>query len=128
MCMTKAAKNLRIAGVLQIILGILTIALTYFLLSAGDVSVAGLNPERALGVLALNYCGAAFQIFSGFVALARAGKRSFLAVICGIALFIPQLIHFIHLQNQIGLIIANAALLVIPYYYLHNAYKNFRAH
>ena len=47
-------------------------------------------------------------------------------IILGALLFLPQLIHFINLKGNIPLIIINAVLLIIPYYYLHSAYKNFK--
>lgn len=53
-------------------------------------------------------------------------KKSIITVIFGLLLFVPQLINFIHLQGNIALIIVNIVLLLIPYYYLHNAYLNFK--
>ena len=53
-------------------------------------------------------------------------KKSLLTVILGVLLFVPQLIAFLHVKNDIALILVNAVLLAVPYYYLHNAYKNFK--
>lgn len=42
-------------------------------------------------------------------------------------LFVPQLVVFIHVQHNIALILVNAVMLLIPYYYLHSAWKNYKA-
>ena len=99
---------------------------TYFLIGAGDVTVAGLDPEKALGILVLTYGGQAFQVLAGLLGLLLSKKKSLLTVILGVLLFVPQLIAFLHVKNDIALILVNAVLLAVPYYYLHNAYKNFK--
>ena len=128
--MRSGTKHLRIASVIQIILGIASIALTYFLvgsLTSKDLVVAaGITGKEALGILVATYAGAAFQVIAGIFGLLLSKKKSIITVIFGIILFIPQLLSFIHLDGNILLIIVNVLLLLIPYYYLHNAYKNFK--
>ena len=51
--MRSGTKHLRIASVIQILLGAGSAVATYFLIGAGDVTVAGLDPEKALGILVL---------------------------------------------------------------------------
>ena len=121
--MRSGTKHLRIASVIQILLGAGSAVATYFLIGAGDVTVAGLDPEKALGILVLTYGGQAFQVLAG---LLLSKKKSLLTVILGVLLFVPQLIAFLHVKNDIALILVNAVLLAVPYYYLHNAYKNFK--
>lgn len=58
--MRSGTKNLRIASIIQIIIGAASIAATYFLIGAGDVSVTGIEPEKALGILVATYCGYGF--------------------------------------------------------------------
>ena len=125
--MRSGTKHLRIASALQIILGLGGILLTYFLIGQGDISNSGISAEHALLTLILTYCGHAFQILAGLFGLLLSKKKSLFTVILGVLLFIPQLITFIHVKNDIALIIINAILLAIPYYYLHNAYKNLKA-
>lgn len=124
--MRSGTKHMRIASVIQIIVGIIGLFLTYFLIGAGDITVTGIEPNRALGILVLTYAGYIFQIFAGIVGLRLANKKSIITVILGILLFVPNLVFFLHLDG-IGLIVMNIVTLVIPYYYLHNAYKNYKA-
>ena len=124
--MRSGTKHLRIASVIQILLGAGSAVATYFLIGAGDVAVAGLDPEKALGILVLTYGGQAFQVLAGLLGLLLSKKKSLLTVILGVLLFVPQLIAFLHVKNDIALILVNVVLLAVPYYYLHNAYKNFK--
>lgn len=122
--MRSGTKHLRIASVLQIVLGIAYIIFMQFLVKNGDFS--NTDGEKALFKVMLSYGGAAFQIVAGLLGLLLANKKSIITVILGILLFIPQLVAFINVKDNIVLIIINAVLLAIPYYYLHNAWKNFK--
>ncbi len=127
--MRNGTKHLRIASMIQMILGLASIALTYFLvgeLTSEDLVIAGISGKEAIGILFATYAGAAFQIIAGIFGLLLSKKKSIVTVIFGILLFIPQLLTFIHLDGNVLLIIVNIVLLLIPYYYLHNAYKNFK--
>ena len=127
--MRDGTKHLRIASIIQMILGVVSIALTYFLvgkLTSEDLVIAGISGKEAIGILFATYAGAAFQIIAGIFGLLLSKKKSIVTVIFGILLFIPQLLTFIHLDGNVLLIIVNIVLLLIPYYYLHNAYKNFK--
>ena len=65
--MRSGTKHLRIASVIQIILGIASIALTYFLvgsLTSKDLVVAGITGKEALSILVATYAGAAFQVIA----------------------------------------------------------------
>lgn len=120
------AKKMRIASILQIILGVSSALFTYFLISKGDVTAANVSSEKALGILALSYGFAGFQVFAGIVGLIRAGKKSLFSFILGILLFVPALWNFFNFQGQILLIAVNAISLVFPYFYMHTAYKTFK--
>lgn len=117
---------MRIASVIQIVLGVAGVFLDYFLLRYGDASVAEVEGNTAIGLMIASYAGYGFQMFAGLMGLLFSKKKSLFAVILGILLYVPQLIAFFNIGNNIPLIIANVVLLVIPYYYLHNAYKNFK--
>lgn len=125
--MRSGTKHLRIASVLQIVLGVSSILLTYFLAGEADETTILVSGEEALWALVTAYAGGGFQVLAGLIGLALAKKKSILTVILGVILFISQLLYFMHLDGNIGLIIFNIILLVIPYYYLHNAWKNFKA-
>lgn len=47
--------------------------------------------------------------------------------ILGVILFVAQLWNFFQAGSEMVEIIINIVLLVIPYYYLHNAYKLFKS-
>ena len=63
---------------------------------------------------------------AGLIGLALSNKKSILTVILGIILFLCQLVPFLQSGNGTATIIVNIVLLVIPYYYLHNAYRNYK--
>lgn len=125
--MRSGTKHLRIASVIQIILGLGSIVATYFLIGSASAEEIGTDGEKALLILVLTYGGQVFQVLAGVFGLLLSNKKSLFTVILGVLLFIPQLIAFIHVDGNIWLIIANVILLAIPYYYLHNAYKNYKA-
>lgn len=124
--MRNGTKGLRIASVIQILLGVASIFITYYLIGEATASDINMEGEQALFILLTTYGAAFFQILAGLLGLLLAKKKSLLTLILGVLLFLPQLIHFIKIQDNITLIIINAILLVIPYYYLHSAYKNFK--
>ena len=127
--MEKNVLHLKIAGVLQIILGVILILVTYFLvgnLTEEDLAIQHLTGAHALKLLVLNYLSYVFMILIGLYGLVFAKKKSLLAVIFGIILFIPRVLHFINLDGNIYLIIINIICLLFPYYYLHNAYMLYK--
>ena len=124
--MRSGTKYLRVASIIQIILGAASILLTHYLVGNGDVSIAGISAPEALGALILAYGMAAFQILAGIIGLMMADKKSLFTVFLGILLFLPQLAHFFNIKGNIGMILVNIVALAIPYLYLHNAWKNFK--
>lgn len=124
--MRKGTKHLRIASVIQIILGVLGILLTVFLLREGDASTAEVSGKTAMGLLIAAYAGYGLQIFAGLMGLLLANKKSLFTVILGVLLYIPQLIAFWRAGTDFWTIVLNILLLLIPYYYLHNAYRNYK--
>ncbi len=123
--MRSGTKHLRIASAIQLLYGVGVTIATSLLVGAAE-EIPG-DPENALLLLILTYAGYGLHILAGIVGLLLAGKKSVLTVIFGIALFIPQLFYFFHVANDVPLILLNVAFLALPYYYLHNAYKNFKA-
>lgn len=123
------SKHLRIAGVLEIILGIGSIIALRLLLGA-DESYELFSEAAAesalLGVLYI-YVANIFKVLSGILGICLANKKSLLTVICGGLLFIAQLFTFFKSGQDMIQIIINIVLLAIPYYYLHNAVKNYRS-
>ena len=119
-------KGLRVTSIILILMGLASILLTYFLAHEVDASDITVSSLEALKSLILAYASAGFQVLVGLIGLILSKKRSIITVILGIILFIPQLLYFMHLDENFVLICVNILLLVIPYYYLHSAYKNFK--
>ena len=107
-------------------MGLASILLTYFLAHEVDASDITVSSLEALKSLILAYASAGFQVLVGLIGLILSKKRSIITVILGIVLFIPQLLYFMRFDGNFVLIGVNILLLVIPYYYLHSAYKNFK--
>ena len=126
--MRKGCKHLRIASVLVIALGVISIIGIRMILgsdvAAGELT--GTQLEGALGGLVGLYAFTGFKILAGLIGLALSNKKSILTVILGIILFLCQLVPFLQSGNGTATIIVNIVLLVIPYYYLHNAYRNYK--
>lgn len=119
-------KGLRVTSIILILMGLASILLTYFLAHEVDASDITVSSLEALKSLILAYASAGFQVLVGLIGLILSKKRSIITVILGIILFIPQLLYFMRLDGNFVLICVNILLLVIPYYYLHSAYKNFK--
>ena len=126
--MRKGCKHLRIASILVIALGVISIIGIRMILgsdvAAGELT--GTQLEGALGGLVGLYAFNGFKILAGLIGFALSNKKSILTVILGIILFLCQLVPFLQSGNGTATIIVNIVLLVIPYYYLHNAYRNYK--
>lgn len=96
----KGCKHLRIASILVILLGVISILAVQLLLCASEAETAAGLSESAL--------------------------KSLLTVILGGLLFIIQLAAFFQTGSSIVEIVINIILLVIPYYYFHNAVRNYK--
>lgn len=119
-------KALRVTSIILILMGLASILLTYFLAHEVDASDITVSSLEALKSLILAYASAGFQVLVGLIGLILSKKRSIITVILGIILFIPQLLYFMRFDGNFVLIGVNILLLMIPYYYLHSAYKNFK--
>lgn len=117
-----------IAGLLEILLGVISILAIRGLLGA-DGAFTGITEEAAkdilFGLVGL-YGGNIFKILAGLLGILLAGKRHLITVIMGLILFVVQLWSFVQVGNDMAQIIINIALLAIPYYYLYNAYKLYK--
>jgi hypothetical protein len=124
----RGSKHLRIAATLELLLGAALIAGTFLGIGADTEfgGLVGLDPSKVLFGVSGMYAVNAFKVLTGLLGIALANKKSFLTVACGFICFIMQLSAFFQSGNG-GLEIAvNVVLLVIPYYYLHNAWLNFK--
>lgn len=124
--MRSGTKHLRIASIIQIISGAGSFIAAYMLMGFASSADIHVDPKKALLILITTYSGYAFQILAGFFGLLLSNKKSVFTVILGLALFIPQIFNFYHAANSVPLILLNVVFLAIPYYYLHNAYKNLK--
>lgn len=128
--MLKGSKHLRIAGILEIIIGAAMLIFTWMLVGEGDFSEV-LKDNAAgsvfISILVL-YGFHIFEILTGIVGVARANKKSYLALILGIIIFAANLWKFFAYDDQtVTQILIHALTLVVPYYYLHNAFRNIRS-
>lgn len=124
--MRKGSKHLRIAGFLEMVIGVVSIVLIRMLLTEGGDAVSDEAAKDALfGIVGL-YVADGFKILAGLLGILLANKKSLLTVICGVVLFFAHLITFLQGGLDTTQIIIYALLMVIPYYYLHNAVRNYR--
>lgn len=126
----KGCKHLRIASILVILLGVISILAVQLLLGASEAETAAGLSESALksalaGIVAI-YAMNIFKIIAGLIGLVMSNKKSLLTVILGGLLFIIQLAAFFQTGSSIAEIVINIILLVIPYYYFHNAVRNYK--
>ena len=126
----KGCKHLRIASILVILLGVISILAVQLLLGASEAETAAGLSESALksalaGIVAI-YAMNIFKIIAGLIGLVMSNKKSLLTVILGGLLFIIQLAEFFQTGSSIVEIVINIILLVIPYYYFHNAVRNYK--
>lgn len=128
--MNQARKHLRIAGLLEIIIGIATIAFTLFLLEKGNTiqgqTSASVGNDAFFALLSL-YGVHVFEILCGIIAIVSTNRRSLLCVILGLILMVANLAEFFMNSTQIVEILVHALTLLVPYYYLHNAVRSFRS-
>ncbi len=126
--MKKESKYLRIAGFLEILLGVVYILSLRGLFGA-DSSFIGVTEGQAVDILfgAAGLYGAyIFQIVAGLFGVLLANKKSLITVLFGVVLFLAQLVPFLHLNGSLVQIVIHVLFLIVPYFYLHNAYKVFR--
>lgn len=126
----RGCKHLRIASILVILLGVISILAVQLLLGASEAETAAGLSESALksalaGIVAI-YAMNIFEIIAGLIGLVMSNKKSLLTVILGGLLFIIQLAAFFQTGSSIAEIVINIILLVIPYYYFHNAVRNYK--
>ncbi len=126
----RGCKHLRIASILVILLGVISILAVQLLLGASEAETAAGLSESALksalaGIVAI-YAMNIFKIIAGLIGLVMSNKKSLLTVILGGLLFIIQLAEFFQTGSSIVEIVINIILLVIPYYYFHNAVRNYK--
>lgn len=126
--MRRGSKHLRIAGLLEILLGAGSILAIQFLLGAGDSSVELTESaaKTALWDIILLYGFNGFKILAGLFGICLANRKSLLTVIFGVLLFFVQLVAFVQVKDDVTQIIINIVLLAIPYYYMHNAIRNYK--
>ena len=84
--MRSSTKQLRIASVIQLLLGAGSLIAAYFMMGTDAAAEIGVKPPKALMILVLTYGGYIFQILVGFFGLLLAKKKSVFTVILGVAL------------------------------------------
>ncbi len=127
--MLSGSKHLRYASILEIIIGILMIVFVRMLLGADVDYTAVLNEttaSNAMLALVAAYGVHVFEILVGIIGLIKANKKSILTVILGVLLFVVNLWDFFTYDTNVMQIIFHFITLLVPYYYLHNAWKNYK--
>ena len=120
-------RHLRIASILVILLGVISILAVQLLLGASEAeTAAGLSESALKSALAGIVAICAMNIFKIIAGLIMSNKKSLLTVVLGGLLFIIQLAAFFQTGSSIVEIVINIILLVIPYYYFHNAVRNYK--
>lgn len=105
----------------------MSILAIWMILGSGvTVDTTGMDLEGALfGIVGL-YVFNAFKVIAGLLGIALSNKKSVLTVVLGVLLFVVQLASFFQTGSGLVEIVINIVLLAIPYYYLHNAVRNFK--
>ena len=127
--MLSGSKHLRYASILEIVIGILIIVFVRMLLGADVDYTAVLNEttaSNAMLALVAAYGAHFFEILVGIIGLIKANKKSILTVILGVLLFVVNLWNFFTFDTDVMQIIFLFSTLLAPYYYLHNAWKNYK--
>ena len=100
--MRRGTKHLRIASVIQIVLGAVSAAAIYLMIGT-EGAAAGVDPQAALAALLLSYAGQALRVIAGLFGLLLSNKKSLFTVILGVLLFVPQLAAFLQVDGSIPL-------------------------
>lgn len=121
------SKHLRIAGFLEMLIGVSMIIFVWQLLGHDDPNhMENAKAMQAfMGVIGL-YAIHVFEIIAGLIGIVKSKKGSLLTVLLGVILFLMNLVEFFMHTTNIMEIIIHALTLIVPYYYVHNAVKLFR--
>lgn len=123
----KTAKYLRIAGVLEVLLGVGSILALRLWLESGGIAAPDTVESAFLGLMLPSIYGVnGFKILAGLLGLCLAGRRSLLTAVLGVLLFLVQMLAFVQTSGNIVGCIINIVLLAIPYCYMYNALKIYR--
>ena len=126
--MLKGSKLLKIAGILELIIGVGTLIITWFIVGSADMSSV-VNDDIAANVLLLIvvvYGIHIFEALAGLIGIIKANKKSVLTFVLGVILFFGNLVEFFtHDQDTIQIVI-HAVTLIVPYLYLHGAFMNWK--
>lgn len=87
-------KHLRIASIIQILLGVGSLLAAYFMIGASDITDIGIDPEKALLVLILTYAGYFFQVLAGIFGLLLSKKKSLFTINSRCIVFYPSVSIF----------------------------------
>lgn len=125
----RGKKYLAFAGIIEVIIGVVSFALTFWLLSQTDnaITVIGIPVAKdALWTLVLVYGIAAFQILAGVIGVVCAGsiKHYKVCYFFGICLILIATASLTQVDFSLNTILVNALNLVVPIAYLYGAMLN----
>lgn len=117
----------RIAGFLEVLIGISMIIFVWQLLGHDDPGhMEDAEAMQAFMEVIGLYAIHVFEIIAGLIGIVKSKKGSLLTVLLGVILFLMNLVEFFMHTTKIIEIIIHALTLIVPYYYVHNAVKLFR--
>lgn len=126
----KGSSYLKVTGVLEILFGAVSIAMTLWILSQdpADFNVYGFDVKETLWTLVLIYGTAAVQIISGLIGITFSNKlqKATLCQAFGIILIVMQISYFGRHDGGAQNVIANILGLVVPCFYYFGAVLNKR--
>lgn len=125
----RGSRILKITSILEIIIGVVSLAMTFWILSSkGDTHLMiGVDiGKAALWTLVLIYGIAAFQILAGIVGFVLSNKPEKYKVcyFFGMGLILIEMYSYINLDYTMANILIRLACTIVPAYYLYGALKN----
>lgn len=126
--MLKGSKLLRISAVLELIIGIASLLIVWFMVGSADFR-ALIKEDLASNVLlsiTMVYGVHILEIIAGLIGIVKANKKSVLTLILGLIVMVINLVeYFTHNLDTMQIIIQSVSL-IVPYLYLHGAFMNWK--
>ena len=123
----KGSKILIAAGIIEIIVGVVSILLIRYLLGRGDtVNILSYEVGKdALKGLIILYGVAALRIASGLAGTLLSNKKSVVTIILGILLIVIQGVEILIGDLEVTSIVVDVLFILIPCFYLYGALANY---
>lgn len=123
----KGKTILRITGILEILIGIGSLAMIFWILSSNEGTILGIEVAKsALLDLVMIYGRAGIQIIAGIAAIMFAGNARKYKVLYffGMLMILMEIYPYYHMEYSITNILSSILCTIVPAYYLWGAMKN----